>query len=383
MSNDPLAVMTVFGTRPEAIKMAPVVRHLRSVPGLDSRVAVSGQHRELLDQVLDHFAIKPDLDLNIMTPRQTLTEITTRSLSGFESGFQTWRPGLVLVHGDTTTTLAASLAAFYGRIPIGHVEAGLRTGDPHRPYPEEMNRRLVGTLADLHFAPTQTARGNLLAGGVDPVSVFVTGNTVIDALLLTVDQSHRFRSHTIDAAVRSQARIIVVDVHRRENFGQPMEEIVAALRDIAQRFDDVLLIVSVHPNPETVAPMSHLEGCPRVILHDPLPYPDWVNLLHRAYLYLGDSGGAQEEAPALGTPVVLARDVTERPEAIEAGTVVLAGRDRDRIVATCSRLLEDEADYAKMAQARNPYGDGHASERIAQAILHWSTGTPRPADFAP
>ncbi len=365
----PVRVMSVFGTRPEAIKMAPVVAELKETPGIESLVLVTAQHREMLDQVLEHFRITPDHDLNIMQAGQSLTDITIRALEGTFEVFGRARPDLVLVHGDTTTTFAAALAAFYHQIPVGHVEAGLRTRNKRAPFPEEINRHLTGVLADLHFAPTEVARENLLSEGVPADRIWVTGNTAIDALLRTVREGYRFRSETLNRLDLRGRRMLLVEAHRRENWGEPMERICLALREIVRRHPDVELVYSVHRNPRVAEVVTRLLGGEeRVRLLDPMPYPDWANLMARAHLIITDSGGLQEEAPSLGKPVILLRDTTERPEAVAAGTVRQVGTDFDRIVESVTSLLRDEAEYARMARASNPYGDGRAARRIADII---------------
>lgn len=368
-----MRVLSVFGTRPEAIKMAPVVKALTACSSIDARVCVTAQHRQMLDQVLDLFAIKPDFDLNLMKPAQDLTDITSNVLLGMRGVFKGWRPDWVLVHGDTTTTLAASLAAYYERIPVGHVEAGLRTGDIYSPWPEEMNRRFAGAISDLHFAPTNTAKENLLREGVAETAIHVTGNTVIDALLAVVQ---RLRDHSdlrnataqkFDFLDKSK-RLILVTGHRRESFGGGFEKICGALNEISQR-KDVEIIYPLHLNPNVQEPVRRiLGGNSRVHLIEPLDYLPFVYLMERADVLLTDSGGIQEEAPSLGKPVLVMRDTTERPEAVSAGTVKLVGTSKDRIVAETHRLLEDEVEYARMSRARNPYGDGNAAERIAAVI---------------
>lgn len=344
--------------------MAPVVQEIGRAPDLESLVLVTAQHRQLLDQVLAWFGIQVDADLNVMVGGQTLTHITTTVLSGCERVFADLRPDLVLVHGDTTTTLAAALAAYYARLPVGHVEAGLRTGDKYSPYPEEANRRLADAVADLHFAPTTWARDNLLREGTPPGNIFVTGNTAIDALLRTVGPTAARCAHASE-------RLLLVEAHRRESFGRPMEEIMLAVRDVVRAFPDLHVLCSVHPNPN-VEPVvrRYLEGEPRVELHAPFDYPDWARRMASAHLIATDSGGLQEEAPALGTPVVLLRAKTERPEAVAAGTVAIAGTGRKAISDTLARLLRDPVAYGRMASARNPYGDGQAAERTVQAIRY-------------
>ena len=364
-------VMTVFGTRPEAIKMAPVIKALAARPErFRVVVAVTAQHREMLDQTLRHFGIKPDFDLNIMKPRQTLAQIATRALAGLDEIMGDVTPDLVLVHGDTATTFIGSLAAFYRHIPVGHVEAGRRTGDKYDPFPEEMNRRLTGVVADLHFAPTPWAEQNLLREHVDPAHIYVTGNTAVDALFLTRQDSYTFADKRLQRLDFAARRVVVVDtLHRRENFGERMVGIYRAVRRIAEESPEAQLVVLLHKNPEArdVA-LRELESLKGIILMEPLDYPDFINLIARAHLVISDSGGVQEEAPSLGAPVLLLREKTERPEALEAGTVRMVGTDPQTIYATTCRLLTDEAAYRAMREARNPYGDGKAAERIADAL---------------
>lgn len=370
-----MRVLTVFGTRPEAIKMAPVVRALADDPSCEGLVCVTAQHREMLDQVLDLFAIRPDRDLDVMRENQDLAQLTAAVVTGMMDVLAELRPDRVLVHGDTTTTLATSLAAFYARIPVGHVEAGLRTGDMARPYPEEMNRRVADTLADMHFAPTERARANLLAEGTDPASVFVTGNTVIDALL---DVAGRLKSDPAlqrDMTARfpfldPARRLVLVTGHRRESFGEGFERICEALATLAAR-DDVQIVYPVHLNPNVQEPVNrHLGNLENVHLLAPLDYLPFVHLLAHCHVVVTDSGGIQEEAPSLGKPVLVMRDVTERPEAVEAGTVRLVGTDVGRIVEETARLLDDEDHYRAMSRAHNPYGDGQAAERILREIAN-------------
>lgn len=372
-----LKVMSVFGTRPEAIKMAPVVLELRKYPEIESLVAVTAQHREMLDQVLTLFNIRPDFDLNIMSEGQTLFDITSRALMGLDKVLTEAKPDVVLVHGDTTTTFAGALAAYYHQIEVGHVEAGLRTQNKFSPYPEEMNRRLTGALADLNFAPTPTAKANLLREGVDAANIFVTGNTVIDALYQTVRADFKFQ-HVSDGK-----RVILVTTHRRENLGEPLRQVYKALRQLVEEFPDVEVIFPVHKNPKVRAVVNEeLGGLERVCLTDPLDYEPFANLMNRATLILTDSGGVQEEAPALGKPVLVLRDTTERPEAVDAGTVKLIGTNQAKVYETAKTLLTDAAAYRQMAEARSPYGDGHAAQRIVEALL-WRHGlaTERPAEF--
>lgn len=384
MTMSRLKIMTVFGTRPEAIKMAPVVLQLAEYPDMiEPVVAVTAQHREMLDQVLKLFAIKPDHDLDIMATGQTLFDITCRAMQGLNAVLAQEKPDMVLVHGDTTTTFAGALTAFYHQIAVGHVEAGLRTHNRYSPYPEEMNRKLTGSLTDLHFAPTGTAQANLLQEGVDPADIFVTGNTVIDALLATVDPQYRFTCPLLAGINYTDRKVILVTTHRRENLGEPMRHVYQALRDIVREFADVEVVFPVHRNPLVRDVVnSELGGLERVHLIDPLEYQPFANLLARSYLVLTDSGGIQEEAPALGKPVLVLRDTTERPEAIDAGTVKLIGTDRDRVYAETRLLLTGQTEYEQMANACNPYGDGCASRRIVQAIL-WRKGLSarRPGSF--
>ncbi len=376
---EPLRVVTIFGTRPEAVKMAPVVAALRHSGDFQPLVVVTGQHREMLDQVLSAFDIVPDHDLDIMLPEQGLSDIVTRALRGLSPLLQRLRPAMVLVQGDAHTCFVGALAAYYHRLAIGHVEAGLRTADKYQPFPEEMNRRLVSVLADLHFAPTEQARQNLLREAVPPGRIFVTGNTVIDALQAVVART--------EAALPPQLpplegrRLLLVTTHRRENWGEPLRRIYLALLELLERFPDVELVFSVHPNP-AVRRVVHqvLRGHPRAHLLEPPEYVPWVQLMRRAYLILTDSGGIQEEAPALGKPVLVLREVTERPEGIEAGTARLVGTDRARIVAEAGRLLSDRAAYEAMARTRNPYGDGRAAERIVEALRFYFGRRPSPPE---
>ncbi|MCD7946948.1 MAG: UDP-N-acetylglucosamine 2-epimerase (non-hydrolyzing) [Oscillospiraceae bacterium] len=365
--------MTIFGTRPEAIKMAPLVKALAGREDLESLCCVTAQHREMLDSVLEIFSIKPDFDLNIMEPSQTLSTITTKCIAGMEQVLQTARPDLVLVHGDTSTTFAGALAAFYRKIPVGHVEAGLRTGDIYSPFPEEMNRRLVSDIATLHFCPTEQNCRNLAEEHITK-GVFRTGNTVIDAMKATVREGHRFSDPRLNTLGEGERRIILITCHRRENYGAPMEHIMKALRRIADTFADTELVYPVHLSPAVRRTAEqYLSGHPRIHLIEPLDVLEMHNLLARAYLVMTDSGGLQEEAPALGRPVLVLRRETERPEAVEAGTVKIAGTDEEQIVRMASELLEDPDAYARMAHAVNPYGDGLACRRIADAIS-WHFG---------
>lgn len=370
MAEQKLRVLTIFGTRPEAIKMAPVIARLQSQNAVESQVCVTAQHRQMLDQVLDLFEITPQYDLDLMRPDQPLPELTASIFTGLDPVLLEARPDWVLVQGDTTTVMAASLLAYYHRVRVGHVEAGLRTGDKWQPFPEEINRRVAGVVADLHFAPTESSRANLLREGVPPSRILVTGNPVIDALQAIAARPYDFSTGPL-ADLPMDKRIILVTAHRRENFGQPHRNIFQALREIAQaRRDEVHLVYPVHLNPNVREPAHDLLGAvSNITLLDPLDYLPMVHLMKRAYLVLTDSGGLQEEAPALGTPVLVLRAVTERPEAIEVGTARLVGADREHIISETFRLLDDEDAYSAMARATNPFGDGHASERIVQALL--------------
>ena len=376
-----IKVMTVFGTRPEAIKMAPLVRALEGCGNTESIVCVTAQHRQMLDQVLEIFQIQPDYDLDIMEPRQTLATITEKSLRGLDTVLDEARPDIVLVHGDTSTTFAGALAAFYHKIPVGHVEAGLRTFDKYSPFPEEMNRKLVSSIADLYFCPTVNNQKNLLKEGITE-GLFVTGNTVIDALRTTVREDYHFATEELNHLPYGEKKVILVTCHRRENYGEPMKNIMLALRQIAEENQDVELVYPVHLSPVVrEAVDTYLRGAPRVHLIDPLPADEMHNLMARCYLVLTDSGGLQEEAPALGKPVLVLRRETERPEAVAAGTVKLAGVIQDDIVTMAQRLIQDKDAYARMAHAVNPYGDGQACRRIADAILwHFGRGE-RPEDY--
>ncbi|MEN6351326.1 MAG: UDP-N-acetylglucosamine 2-epimerase (non-hydrolyzing) [Syntrophomonas sp.] len=360
-------VMTVFGTRPEAIKMAPVIKELQKVKDIETVVAVTAQHRDMLDQVLRLFDIIPQYDLNLMEEKQDLYTITNGVLSGMKTILEKEKPDLVLVHGDTTTTFAAALAAFYQKIPVGHVEAGLRTHYKYSPFPEELNRALTGKLAELHFAPTDKARENLLAEAAAHFKIWVTGNTVIDALLETVKPEYSFGSDF--ANINFSKRLLLVTTHRRENWGNKMRHIYEALLDLVEEFPDIEVVFPVHKNP-VVRDIAEemLAGRERIHLIDPLDYEPFANLMNASYLVLTDSGGLQEEAPSLGKPVLVLRDTTERPEALQAGTVKLVGTNRDIIYKEAKILLSDSEEYNKMARAINPYGDGHAAERIVNVI---------------
>lgn len=367
-----LKVMTVFGTRPEAIKMAPVVLELKKHPEeIQTIVAVTAQHRQMLDQVLRLFGIDTDYDLDIMSQGQTLYDITTRSLIGLRDVMEKEKPDLVLVHGDTTTTFAGALAAYYQQIPVGHVEAGLRTGNIYSPFPEEMNRKLTGSIAAIHFSPTETAKENLIQENVDKNNIFITGNTVIDALMTTVDEGYDFEDEELRRVDFRNHRIILLTTHRRENLGEPMRHIYKALRQIIEEIPDTEIVFPVHRNPLVRKVVEEeLAGVDRIHLIDPLEYEPFANLMHHSYLVLTDSGGIQEEAPSLGKPVLVLRDTTERPEAVKAGTVRLIGTDRDVVYDETKRLLTDVEAYKEMSNAVNPYGDGMAAKRIVQAILY-------------
>jgi UDP-N-acetylglucosamine 2-epimerase (non-hydrolysing) len=368
-----LKILTVFGTRPEAIKMAPVVKALVAHSAFEAKVCVTAQHRQMLDQVLELFDIQPDFDLNLMKPGQDLSDITSHVLTGMREVYEEWLPDMILVHGDTTTTLGASLSAYYTRVKVGHVEAGLRTFDKYAPWPEEMNRRLTGAVADIHFAPTAMARQNLLREDVKDGSIHVTGNTVIDALLEVVrrirtDGSLRSQLENRFDFLDSSKRLILVTGHRRENFGTGFENICHALADIAAR-GDVQVVYPVHLNPNVQKPVRRiLSGIADVHLIEPQDYLPFVYLMDRSTFLITDSGGIQEEAPSLGKPVLVMRDTTERPEAVQAGTVKLVGTDRAAIVREAHRLLDDAATYDDMARAHNPYGDGEATERIRNVL---------------
>ena len=367
-----IKIMTIFGTRPEAIKMAPVVQALASSPKIEVQVAVTAQHRDMLDQVLRLFSITPDYDLDIMAQGQTLFDITGRSLQGLDQVLAEGKPDMILVHGDTTTTFAGALAAFYHQIPVGHVEAGLRTGNKFSPFPEEMNRKLTSSLADLHFAPTETAKENLLREGVPEERIAVTGNTVIDALLKTVEDDYCFADPALGEVLKNGQRIILVTTHRRENLGEPMRNVYRALREILDHHPDTVVVFPVHKNPKVRECVeAELGAHERVILIEPLDYQPFANLLARAYLVLTDSGGIQEEAPSLGKPVLVLRDTTERPEAVDAGTVKLVGTDRDTVYEVAHTLLSDLEAYHQMSTASNPYGDGAASGRIVDSIIKY------------
>ncbi len=362
-------VMAIFGTRPEAIKMGPVVHALKASGDISTVVCVTGQHKQMLQQVLDAFDIVPDYDLAIMKERQTLFDITRNILGSIGEVLAQEKPDLVLVHGDTTTTFAAALACFYLQIPVGHVEAGLRSHDLYAPYPEEFNRKATSIVAALNFAPTELAKQNLLKEGCDPNAVFVTGNTAIDALNHTVRQD--YRDQIVDWL--GDSKLVLLTAHRRENLGEPMRQIFRAVRRIADAYPDVKFIYPVHMNPAVREPANEILGdCDQVRLIEPMDVLAFHNLMARSHFILTDSGGIQEEAPSLHKPVLVLRDVTERPEGIDAGTLKLIGTDESRVFDEMERLLTDKAEYRRMSEAQNPYGDGHAAERIVNAIVNWS-----------
>ncbi len=375
-----LKVMTIFGTRPEAIKMAPVVKALAEAPDMDPIVTVTAQHRDMLDQVLRLFDITPDYDLNIMSPGQTLYDVTDRALLGLKSVLEEAKPDVVLVHGDTTTTFAGALASFYQEIPVGHVEAGLRTGNIYSPFPEEMNRKLTGSLATYHFAPTSSSESNLVKENINQDHLYVTGNTVIDALATTVREDYVFEEEAINA-LDSTKRIVLVTTHRRENLGEPMRHVYGAIRQLVEEFEDIQIVFPVHKNPKVrQVVQEELGTVERVTLIDPLDYEPFANLMAKSYLILTDSGGIQEEAPALGKPVLVLRDTTERPEAVTAGTVRLVVTDKDAVHDAAYELLHDEDAYKIMSNSVNPYGDGQASRRIVEALRHEFLGNPNVPD---
>ena len=378
----PVTVMTIFGTRPEAIKMAPLALELQKRPGIRALCCVTAQHREMLDSVLEIFKLKPDYDLNIMQPRQTLSTITSKCLTGMDDVLNEAKPDLVLVHGDTSTTFAGALAAFYHQIPVGHVEAGLRTYDKWSPFPEEMNRKMVGAIADLHFCPTVANQKNLQRENITQ-GVFLTGNTVIDALQTTVVKDFTFAEDILNNLDYENRKVILVTCHRRENYGQPMTNIMTALRRIADAFPEVELVYPVHLSPVVQeAAHKYLDNHPRIHLIAPLAVDEMHNLMARCHLVMTDSGGLQEEAPALGKPVLVLRKETERPEAVEAGTVKLAGVEEEVIFSMATELLTNPAAYQAMAHAVNPYGDGQACRRIADAIeWHFDLRADKPDEF--
>lgn len=365
-------IITIFGTRPEAIKMAPLVKELEKREGIESKICVTAQHREMLDQVLELFDIKPDFDLNIMKTKQSLTGITNRILEGLEDIFKEEKPDMILVHGDTTTTFSSALAAYYQQIKVGHVEAGLRTFDKYFPFPEEMNRKLTGAIADLHFSPTKGAKNNLLREGIDESSIYITGNTVIDAMLHTVEDDYVFENEELNKIDFKNKKVIMITAHRRENWGEGISNICEALNQIVNENKDVELVYLVHLNP-IVKDMVYekLGNKERIHLLNPLDTKETHNLMNKCFMVMTDSGGLQEEAPHLGKPVLVLRDVTERPEAVEYGTVKLVGTNKEKIIDEANILINSKEAYEKMSKAVNPYGDGKASERICDAIMKY------------
>ena len=378
-----IKVMSVFGTRPEAIKMAPLVKELEANENIQSIVAVTAQHREMLDQVLEIFDIKPDYDLNIMKSGQTLAEITTRAVNGLDEVIKEAKPDIILVHGDTSTTFAGALAAFYNQVKIGHVEAGLRTYDKYSPFPEEMNRKLTGAMTDLHFSPTISNKNNLLKENVDEKDIFITGNTVIDALKTTVRADYEFADETLANLDFENKKVILMTAHRRENLGKPLENICTAAKKIVEAHSDVELVYPMHMNPKVrETATSILGGMDRVHLIEPLDVEELHNAMQRAYMVMTDSGGLQEEAPSLGKPVIVLRNETERPEAVDAGTVLMGGIDMENIINLANMLLTDDEAYKKIAQTANPYGDGLASKRITDTIVwYFDKSDKKPMEF--
>lgn len=381
--NDNINVLTIFGTRPEAIKMAPLVQELQSRKSFCCKVAVTAQHREMLDQVLSLFNITPDFDLDIMTDRQTLFDITSKALLGLEKVIDEFKPDIVLVHGDTTTTFVGALAAFYKKVKVGHVEAGLRTFNKWLPYPEEMNRRLTGVLADVHLSPTNTAKQNLLNEGISEEDIFISGNTVIDALKTTVKKDFKFKTQILNDLDFNKNKIILVTAHRRENLGKPLESICQGILDIVKKNENISIVYPVHLNPVVKETAKNMLGKhERIHLLPPLNTDEMHNLMSRCFMVLTDSGGLQEEAPSLGKPVLVLRNETERPEAVKAGTVKIIGTNRGKILSETEKLINDKSEYDKMAKATNPYGDGLASKRIADFLLYYFRKTNiRPKDF--
>ncbi len=378
-----IKVMTIFGTRPEATKMAPLIKAMEKNEHIEPIICVTAQHRQMLDQVLDIFKIKPHYDLDIMQQKQTLTDITTRALIGLEKVMKEAKPDIVLVHGDTTTTFAGSLAGFYSQIKIGHVEAGLRTYDKFQPFPEEMNRRLTGAMADLHFAPTKLAKEHLLKENIDANGIFITGNTAVDCLKTTIEDNYNFSLDELNKIDYKNKRVITMTAHRRENLGEPLENICRAVLRIVNDNPDVEVVYAVHFNPLVQEVARRVLGNhPRIHLTDPIDMKDMHNLMNLSYLVMTDSGGLQEEVPSMGKPVLVLRNVTERPEGVEAGTLRLAGVEEENIYNEATLLLNNKEVYEQMAKARNPFGDGYASERIVEAILyHFGIRSDRPADY--
>lgn len=365
-----MKIMTVFGTRPEGVKMAPIIKEIDKRKDMEQVVCITAQHREMLDQVINLFGIKPDYDLDIFKPGQTLTDITTNALKGLEDVIKKEKPDLLLVQGDTTTVFAGALAAFYQKVRIGHVEAGLRSGNLYSPYPEEANRKLTGIVTDLHFAPTDANRANLLREGYPEEKIFITGNTVIDALKYAVKDDYIFQDDRLNNIDFENKRVVLLTSHRRENLGKPMENIFNAVKDAISLFDDVLVVFPVHLNPKVREIANRaFQGNPKVLLTEPLDYAPFTNIMAKIYLAVTDSGGLQEEAPALGKPVLVVREETERPEGVDAGTAKLVGTEYKDVYDNLVKLLEDNKEYEKMAKAVNPYGDGRASEKILDVIV--------------
>lgn len=370
MNLNKVKVMSVFGTRPEATKMVPLIKKLESSDRIESIVCVTAQHRQMLDQVLTKMNIKPDYDLDVMRQKQSLEYITSAVLEGVSRVVTEAKPDIVLVHGDTTTAYASALAAYYNKTMVGHVEAGLRTNDKYYPFPEEMNRKLIDTIAEMYFCPTDMNRRNLLKEGIDERKIWITGNTAIDFLSYTYSDDYKFECDALNHIRYQGMRVITVEIHRRENLGQPIKDIMTVIREMADKYEDILIVYPVHLHPEVqAAAKSHLSGHDRIVLLDPIDVFDMHNLMRKSYLVFTDSGGLQEEAPSLGVPVLVARNETERQEAVEAGTVRLAGTEKNKVRVELDNLLASCELHDKMASAVNPYGDGHASERIVNAIL--------------
>lgn len=378
-----IKVMSIFGTRPEATKMAPLIKAMDKCSKIEQVICVTAQHRQMLDQVLNIFNIKPDFDLNIMTSKQTLTDITTRALIGLENIMKQTKPDIVLVHGDTTTTFAGSLAAYYSQIKIGHVEAGLRTYDKYQPFPEEMNRKLTGALADLHFSPTLLAKEHLLKENVNESDIFITGNTAVDCLKTTIEKDYKFELDKLNNIDFNKKRIITMTAHRRENLGKPLENICNAVLRIVNENEDIEVVYAVHFNPLVQETARKILGNhKRIHLTDPIDMKDMHNLMYRSFLVMTDSGGLQEEVPSMNKPVVVLRNVTERPEGVKAGTLKLAGVEEEQIYKITNEIINNKEIYNKMAEAKNPFGDGNASERIVNAILYYfKLIEKRPDDF--
>lgn len=365
-------VLSVFGTRPEAIKMCPLVKELEAHNKVDSKICITAQHRQMLDQVLEVFGVIPDYDLNVMSDCQTLFDITAKVICGLRDVVEDCKPDIVLVHGDTTTSFAAALAAFYCKVPVGHVEAGLRTYDKYSPFPEEMNRTLTGDISELHFSPTEQNRENLLKENISR-NIYVTGNTVIDAFKTTVKENYRFKNETLNGLPFGEKRFVLMTAHRRENLGKPLENICEAVLELSGRYSDLHFVYPVHLNPAVREPVFRILGNNNNIsLIDPISVTDMHNMMARSFLVMTDSGGLQEEAPYFGIPVLVLRTETERPEAVEMGTVRVVGVEKEDIVFEAEKLIDNPAEYDKMAKAVNPYGDGHASERIVKAVLEWA-----------